>query len=248
MRRGHFGSKVIAFGALGFIALMPIAALGQPAALPEFEVASVKLLNPPMGGHAVGLKLNHGRVTVEGATLRQIIVQAYVVQRVLVLGGPAWYDSDQYDVVAKTSNPDATREEARAMLETLLADRFKLAVHREKKELTIYSLSVAKNGPKFHEAKPDEAAGVQGGGAGELVFQNQPIVTLVNTLANILDLPVQDMTDLKGRYNFTLDWTRDPTGASLFTAVQEQLGLKLEARKSPVEVLMVDHAERPSEN
>jgi uncharacterized protein (TIGR03435 family) len=246
MRRGDFGSKVNRLRFV-FVALMLSAAFGQ-ASPPEFEVAAVNLLNPRMGPHAVGLRLSHGRVTLEGATLRQIIVQAYLVQRVLVLGGPAWYDSDQYDVVAKTENPDATREQARMMLQTLLANRFKLSVHREMKEMTVYSLSVAKNGPKFHEAKDGETSGAQRGVTAGMVLPNQPIVGLVNLLANILDLPVQDMTGLTGRYDFTLDWSRDPSGPSLFTAVQEQLGLKLESRKSSMEVLMVDHAERPSQN
>jgi uncharacterized protein (TIGR03435 family) len=248
MRRGNCRSEVNAVGALGCIALMASAALGQPAVPPEFEVASVKLLNPPLGVHAVGLRLDHGRVALEGATLRQIIVQAYLVQRVLVLGGPPWYDSDQYNLVAKTENPDATREQARAMLQTLLADRFKLSVHREMKELTVYSLSVGKNGPKFQESKGDVPPSARVGGKGRMLLYNQPMAGMVNLLANILDLPVQDQTGLKGRYDLTLEWTPDPSNPSLFTAVQEQLGLKMEARKSAVEVLMVDHAERPSEN
>ncbi len=183
-----------------------------------------------------GLRLDHGRVALEGATLRQIIVQAYLVQRVLVLDGPPWYDSDQYNLVAKTESPDATREQARAMLQTLLADRFKLSVHREMKELTVYSLSVGKSGPKFQESKGDVPPGARVGGKGRMLLYNQPMAGLVNLLANLLNLPVQDRTGLKGRYDLTLEWTPDPSNPSLFTAVQEQLGLKMEARKSAVEV------------
>jgi uncharacterized protein (TIGR03435 family) len=233
--------------ALGIIALLMSPAFGQTLR-PEFEVASVKLVDPPMGPHAVGLRIDHGRATIEGATLRQIITQAYVVQRVLVMGGPNWYDSDQYTVIAKTEGPNATREGARAMLQTLLADRFKLAVHRETKEITAYTLSVAKNGPILNAAKADELVTAGRDGGGVIQLHNQPMIGFVNLLASIRDLPVLDGTGLTGHYNFALDWNQDPTSPSLFTAVREQLGLELKAQKSPVEVLLVDYAERPSEN
>lgn len=247
MRRGIFGSKVSPLRALVIIALMTSSALAQNPRL-EFEVASVKLVNPPMGPHAVGLRIDHGRATIEGATLRQIITQAYAVQRVLVMGGPSWYDSDQYTIIAKTESPNATREEAQAMLQTLLADRFKLAVHRETEEITVYALSVAKNGPTLNAAKADEPVTAGRDGGGVIQLHNQPMIGFVNLLANILDLPVLDKSGLTGRYNFALDWNQDPTSPSLFTAVREQLGLDLKAQKSPVEILMVDPAERPSEN
>src|SRR5258708_36847225 len=95
----------------------------------EFEVASVRLVKRAVGPHAVGLRPSHGRITIEAATLRQMIGLAYRVQRVLVQGGPSWYDSEMYDVVAKAESADATVDQMRPMLQTLLADRFKLAVH-----------------------------------------------------------------------------------------------------------------------
>jgi uncharacterized protein (TIGR03435 family) len=91
-------------------------AQGPAATRMEFEVASVKLVDPPMGPHAVGLVVNHGLARLEGATLRQIIMQAYFVQRVRVLGGPGWYDIVQYDVTAKPENPDATRPQIQQMM------------------------------------------------------------------------------------------------------------------------------------
>ena len=127
MRRRTRGSEVTALGGLAMAALLAIPGCAQPSASqPEFEVAAVKLVNPPRPPHVVGLMVEHGRARMVGATLRQIIVQAYLVQRVLVLGGPKWYDADQYDIEAETESPNATREEVRAMLQTLLADRFKL--------------------------------------------------------------------------------------------------------------------------
>jgi uncharacterized protein (TIGR03435 family) len=135
----------------------------------------------------VALSVNHDTARIDGATLRQIIVHAYLVQRVNVLGGPAWYDSAQYDIVAKAGSPDATPEQIRQMLQTLLADRFKLAIHREIRDLTHYALVVGKNGPKFQSAKTDETTGLQQSQGGQLVFQRHPVATLVNTIANQID-------------------------------------------------------------
>jgi uncharacterized protein (TIGR03435 family) len=114
------------------------------AQLPSFEVASVKPVDLPAGPHVVSLIINHGRLNIEAAELRQIVGQAYGIQRVRVLGGPAWADSDQFDIVAKVENADATRDEIRSMLQKLLAERFKLVVHRKIKEVPAYSLVVAK--------------------------------------------------------------------------------------------------------
>jgi uncharacterized protein (TIGR03435 family) len=225
----------------------------QPAGGPEFEVASVKPVEAPPGPHAVALRIEHGTARIDAATLRQIIVQAYLVQRVNVLGGPAWYDSDLYDVIAKAASPDATPEQIRQMLQALLADRFKLAVHRETRDLTRYALVVGKNGAKLQAAKADESTGLQQGQNGQLVFQRHPMITLVNTIANLIDAPVDDKTGLTGRFDFQLDFTpepgRDPLDRmDLALQALDRIGLKLEAKKVPTEVLLVDHADRPSPN
>src|SRR5580658_11215853 len=107
---------------------------GFAAQLSSFEVASVKPVNPPAGAHVVSLIVNHGKLNIEAAELRQIVGLAYAIQRVRVLGGPRWADSDQFDIVAKAGSADATRDEIRSMLQTLLAERFKLVVHREAEE------------------------------------------------------------------------------------------------------------------
>lgn len=226
-----------------------VLACAQPPATPlEFEVASVKLVEPRMGSHAVGLRVDHGTATLQAATVRQIIVQAYAVQRVLVMGGPTCYDDDQYDILAKAENPDATPAQIRTMLQNLLADRFKLVVHRATREVTVYSLTIGKNGSKLSAPSADQAANVVVNDRGAVVFQNATLAGLVNTLANMLDQPVVDRTGLTGHYTYTLDLRSDPSGPSLFTAVEEQLGLKLESGKAPVEVLLIDHVERPSAN
>jgi len=160
------------------------------------------------------------------------------------------------------------------MLQALLANRFQLTVHREKNELTVYRLVIAKGGPKLHEANPDGAhpgaGSMRGGGLdGELTAEAVPVASLAHELTQMLGHPVSDKTDLKGVYDFKLQFTPDdrlqPPGGlapnerlpvrpadsnvpSLFDALQEQLGLKLEPGKGPVEVVVIDHVEQPSPN
>ena len=215
----------------------------------RFEVASVKAVNPPAGPHVVSLIINHGRLNIEAAELRQIVGLAYAVQRIRVLGGPGWADSDQFDIAAKAENADATRDEIRSMLQALLADRFKLALHRETKEMPAYSLVLAKGGSKLKVAAPDKksrmADTVGPNGEQQTVLEASPLRLLVNMLANTLGNPVVDQTGLDGLYDYTFVWP--DAGSSLFGSV-DQLGLKLEAKKMPVEVLVIDRAEHPSAN
>src|SRR3954471_11444281 len=120
-----------------------IAALAVAAQASSVEVASVKPVNPPAGPHVVSLIVNHGRLNIEAAELRQIVGLAYAVQRIRVRGGPGWADSDQFDIAARAESAEATRDEIRSMLQTLLAERFKLVVHRETREVPAYSLVLA---------------------------------------------------------------------------------------------------------
>ncbi len=219
------------------------------AQVSSFEVASVKPVNPPAGPHVVSLILNHGRLNIEAAELRQIVGLAYAVQRVRVLGGPGWADSDQFDITAKAESADATRDEIRAMLQRLLAERFKLVVHRETKEVPAYSLVLAKSGSKLKVAAPNGKSGIAStvgpSGGQQTVFESTPLKVLVNMLANTLGSPVVDKTGLDGFYDYTFEW---PDATSSLFASADQLGLKLEAKKEPVEVLVMDRAEHPSAN
>lgn len=219
------------------------------AQVSRFEVASVKPVNPPAGPHVVSLVINHGRLNIEAAELRQIVGLAYAVQRVRVLGGPGWADADQFDIAAKAESADATRDEIRSMLQTLLAERFQLTVHRETKEAPAYSLVVAKGGSKLKVAAPDKKSGIADtvgrNGERQTVVEASPLRGLVNMLANTLGSPVVDKTALDGLYDYTIEWP--DAGGSLFASV-EQLGLKLEAKKVPVEFLVMDRAEHPSAN
>jgi uncharacterized protein (TIGR03435 family) len=218
----------------------------------RFEVASVRPVKIDTGPHGVPLVVKHGRVTLDDASLRQIIGHAYNVQRVRVLNCPSWCDSERFDVIARAEDPDATKDQIRQMLQTLLLERFKLAVHREKGEMQMYALVVGKHGPKLHEAAADEKGGMDDR-PGQLVLRKTPISSLAALLANVLNRPVEDMTGLNGLYDFTL-----PVGERVAPGVNdpreilpdavENIGLKLESRKQPVEVIFVDHAERPSPN
>lgn len=243
---------------------------GQTAqeARTEFEVASVKLVNHPVRPHPVGLIIKHGTLTMEAAALRQIVGLAYGIQRVRVYGGPDWMDSELYDIQAKSGNPDATRDQIQAMLQTLLTDRFQLKFHHENRHLPVFTLAVAPGGPKLEEAKAEDPTGVNtdaSSGHLTVTIKRQAIAGLVNYLANMLRNPVLDKTGLSGLYNFKLEFVPDlparpggdppmlngvpvDSGPSLVTAVREQLGLKLEERKEPVEVMVIDHAEHASEN
>jgi uncharacterized protein (TIGR03435 family) len=165
------------------------------------------------------------------------------------LGGPGWADSDQFNIAAEAGSADATRDEIRSMLQTLLKERFKLAVHRETKEIPTYSLVLAKSGSKLKIAAPDKKSGmadtVGRSGERQTVFMSSSLRLLVNMLANTLGYPVVDKTGLDALYDYTFEWP--DAGSSLFASV-DQLGLKLEAKKMPVEVLVMDRAERPSAN
>jgi uncharacterized protein (TIGR03435 family) len=235
----------------------------SPVAPQEFDVASVKPVRRTVVAHAVSLSINHGTVTFDAAALRQIIGLSYGVQRVRVKGGPNWMDTELYDIVAKTESPDASKEQVMVMMQALLADRFKLVVHRETKELPVYSLVVGKGGSKLKEASDSEKPGSTIA-IGRFVFQKMSLVILVNTLANLLGEPVLDKTGLTGLYDYGLDLTLDKNqlqgprdsgpsppvdlGPVIFEALQDQLGLKLEAKRGPAEVLIVDRAEHASEN
>jgi uncharacterized protein (TIGR03435 family) len=235
-----------------------------------FEVATIKPVDhDPKGGRYITMQ-GTNRFIGKDYTLKLLIAAAYNLNSREISGGPDWAESDHYDIVAVTPGEvRPTRDEQMAMLRNLLADRFKLAFHREQKEFSIYELEVAKSGPKLKSstAAPDEPAQLI-----STVYPPQRMVlparnATMGDLASLmqramLDRPVVDKTGLTGRYDFDLEWAPDETqfggdvptasadapSAPLFSAIQQQLGLKLEAARGPVEALVVDKAERPSEN
>jgi uncharacterized protein (TIGR03435 family) len=225
-------------------------ALAQPKL--EFEVASIKPHPPSDGPVRVSTSGEHGQIRYINVTLRMCIRKAYGM-RIYPLAGPADpLANDRYDIIAKASG-DATEEQTVRMLQTLLEDRFKLAVHRETKQLPVYALVVGKKGPKFHDVKDDGSAAYIGGGEGHQIMAHHITMKLLaGALQRSIGDPVLDETGLTGLYDLNLDFTSDENmaaeGPRIFDAVQDQLGLKLEARKGPVEVIVIDRFEKPSGN
>jgi uncharacterized protein (TIGR03435 family) len=221
-----------------------------------FEVASVK---PAPGFVNARVNLSGPRVTISGYALEGLIMDAYKVEPWQLSGGPVWRDTDPFDILAKAPGENAPEpEQIRQMLQTLLEDRFKLKVHRETKEGPIYALVVAaRNGPKLKKSIAADSLFSAGGPRRtmEMIFQKHTMEYLALQLANNgrLGRRVVDKTDLTGAWDFTLTFAAgDPLPDSnvpdLFTALQEQLGLKLESQKGLVEMLVIDHAEKPSPN
>jgi uncharacterized protein (TIGR03435 family) len=297
------------------------AAVGQTA---TFEVASVKPAAPLDRGQIlsgqmhVGMKIDAARVDIGFMSLAELIRVAYRVKPYQI-SGPDWMASERFDVLAKLPE-GASREQVPEMLQALLAERFKLTVHRESKEHAVYALVVGKNGPKLKESPPDADAPAGGGapaaaddanpqvrvsGRGEntqvsisggqigtahmsmgpggtmhLEAPKMNMAAFADTLSRFFDRPVVDLTELKGTYQVALDLSMedlrnaarsaglmglgmgggrdgarppsdaasDPGGLSIFAAVQ-QLGLKLEPRKAPLDLIVIDHLEKtPTEN
>jgi uncharacterized protein (TIGR03435 family) len=229
-----------------------------------FEVATVKPdTGWKEGGHGMSrdrVSTDPGRLTMLNVTLRRTICWAYDVKTYQVTG-PAWLDESHYDITGKA--PEAAQEaEQRVMLQHLLGERFKLEFHREKKELPVYVLVVAKGGPKFKESKSEGEFAAMPTGRTSATFQRATVSLLVDTLTQLLRMPVLDETGLKGHYDVSVDMASylpenfehsngpPPDIAGIvMSALPDQLGLKLESRKAPLDLLVVDHAEKaPIEN
>jgi bla regulator protein BlaR1 len=271
---------------------------------PVFEVASVKPSDPNAGGDGKSKgggggprnRLDHGRLTYTG-TLFDLVAKAYGLNGCLLLGektscallsgGPAWLTKDQFDIQAKApeGSPDYTfpdflegqTPQLQLMLQSLLADRFNLKVHKEMKQVPVYVLTVGKNGSKL---KPGAGETIQRKDGSvvknrtlgitfarepngdysqtrmQMIVRNRSVQELVNTLSNLTDRPLLNRTGLTGEFDFTIEYERDPdlpglsgsVSPAMFRAFEEELGLKVEATRASMDVLVIDHAEKPSEN
>lgn len=221
----------------------------------SFDVATIKPASPDEAGIS-GADGRDGVLKIWNASLKRCIGYAYKIPEDQVLGGPKWIDRLSYDLLAKADHP-AGDAELWTMLPQLLADRFKLQLHHETRTVPGYTLTVAKGGIK---AAPADSArhSFGNGGRGFIDSGASPLSVLTRRLSALLGRPVIDMTGDKRKFDFHLKWTPDDaqTGAdaatpdrpSLFTALREQLGLKLESGKVSAEVIVVDHAELPSDN
>ncbi len=226
-----------------------------------FEVASVKPSTP--GGRGGGIRPMPGGQTyiATNVPLRLMIKVMYRINDSQIVGGTDWMDTDLWDVDAKAERPSSV-DQLHEMFQTLFAERFKLRFHRERKELAAYILSVDKSGSRLKVSDSKEPFDVPikpGDRPGKNVGTRVPMEYLCFFLAQLLNVPVVDQTGLDGFYDFTLELpapapslTPGPApaadGPDIFTALRQQLGLKLESRKAPVEVFVIDHVERPSNN
>lgn len=223
---------------------------------PAFEVASIK--PTPENDCNQGFH-QHGRhVQVENETVNSLIMFAYAIHAKQIVDAPVWFATDRYDIdgVADVEGEPNLRQ-YQGMIRKLLEERFHLKYHREKRELSVFAIRQAKGGAKLAKSThaPDDMPDQTGNGT-TMHFTNNSMSDFALGMQFFQDRPVVDETGLDGRYDFKLSWTPEsrlqtadanaPPG--MFTAIQEQLGLKLEAAKAPVEVLVVERVERPGEN
>jgi uncharacterized protein (TIGR03435 family) len=246
-----------AFRVIGLL-LACVAAFAQTLA---FEVATITLAKS--GGNG-GITADPGRLSARNVSLKELIFEAYQMPYSQILGGPAWMGSDMYDVEAKSDQP-AGRDQLRLMLRALLRDRFKLAAHTEKKEMRVYTLRVIPGANKLQPAVEGAASAPQKSAPGVQRFRGElsrfagllavqlsiPMPTDPGTPSRATGpiVPVLDQTGLSGIYDIDVNLFSDPS-ADTFTAWQralrEKYGLQLEAQKQPMDVLVVDRAEKPS--
>jgi len=234
----------------------------------KFEVASIRPQAPD--DHTFFVRPpNRGQFTANGAVAKLVVMLAYDVQESQLTGGPGWFATEKWDIQAKSENDQHDVNETRLMLQQLLADRFGLRLHRSTEQRPVYVLTVNKGGPKF---KASEATRMDlQAGRNSIFLRGGTIDRLTAVLATALGRPVVDRTRLMGSYDISVQWDDAPvrngglpgTGdspstpaatsvendrGSIFTAISDQLGLRLEAQRAPVDVLVIDDIKRPSAN
>lgn len=223
---------------------------------PHFEAASVRLATGKELDAPSGCPTTPGLVRCANVTLKRAIVGAYDVIPDRVQGGPDWIDSDRFQITARSAQP-VRGEALDKMMQTLLADRFHLRLHRETRALSAFTLEIAKHGPKLQPAEGARTSYNNGHGRLEATGVTMSLFTEI--LSRQLGLPVIDHTGLTGAFNFRLVWNPDApltlelgTGAAsdanleLFNSIQQQLGLTLRSRRMRIEILVIDHAEKPA--
>ena len=277
-----------------WIALLALTAAAFPqsfAAPPKFEVASIKRCVAGSADRSHGIRVTPARLSVTCSPVKFLIQAAYATSAdasVPISGGPAWIDSELYDIEAKADGNPSRETMSGPMLQALLEDRFKLRIRRETKEVPVYALTVAKGGPKlqaFHEGscvsndleKPAASSpgqkrpilcgsysiGLKGSNL-TLDVHKRSVTEFSRQLH--LDRPVLDKTGIAGLFDFHLEFASDgttagffppgyqaepsdsPDGPSIFTAIEAQLGLKLEPAKGPGEILIIENIEKPTDN
>jgi bla regulator protein BlaR1 len=258
-----------------FLTLAQLVNAQTPSPVPHtslsFEVASVRRSAPD--DKAPPITVSQGGGITAHVTLDTLIMMAYNVKPFQLSGLPRWAESEHYSIAAKPpadyrpKKPGVADEDLAQRIQNLLADRFGLVVHRESPQKPVYVLVVAKNGPKLKEADTSIPFRLRLGKGKISNDGGGKVAMLASVLSNQFDRPVVDETGLTGFYKFDLKWTPDAPlgtapnpgassgsgqpdagGPSLFTALEEQLGLKLESKRRPVVTIVIDRLERPAEN
>jgi uncharacterized protein (TIGR03435 family) len=253
---------ILAAGVTGLLAQ-------SPAVRKEFDIVSVKPSAPDEHNSFMMQNLPGGSIRLAGVPLRMMMMQAYDLRAFQISGGPDWIRTDRWDILAKAEGVEGrlTRAQENPMLQALMKDRFQLKVHPETKEMPIYALVVEKNGSKLTPSTAVEQQFRNGNGL--LTVNKGRTAALTVWLSQVLGRTVIDRTDLKGEYDYAIEWTAEPgqggpesiglppeaprphvdtNGPSIFTALREQLGLRLVSEKGPVEIIVIDSVERPSAN
>jgi uncharacterized protein (TIGR03435 family) len=235
-------------------------------AKPDVEVATIKPTQP--GNDQMAFQTHGGTLVIKNLTLRFMMSFAYDLPARQITGEPGWMDTDKWDIEAKADTPgELNVSQLKLVMQKLFAERFALQVHEEKRKMEASVLIVSKDGPKMTKtADASSPTNVLMYPQGVIIAKSATIADLAQWLRSILGQPVMDKTGLEGRWDFTMKWTPDETQFAdvpesarrpaddanppppLFTAIQEQLGLKLETQKADVPVLVVDHVAHPSPN
>ena len=225
-----------------------------------FEVATIKPSQP--NDPSDGFHTRGRHLFIENQTVNKLVAFAYGMNGKQIAGGPAWLGTDRFDIdgVPDVEGTPSLKQE-QGMVKKLLTERFKLTIHREKRELSVYAITVGKGGPKLAKSVGDliglpSQDADQHGTELDMKFKNMSMADFAFCMQFFVDRPIVDQTGLAGKYDFNLKWTFDETESSsnpnaapgLFTAVQEQIGLKLEAVKAQADVIVIDKVERPSAN
>jgi uncharacterized protein (TIGR03435 family) len=244
---------------MGVLVVAGIASLTLQAQPPAFEVASVKISDPGAQGNQT--QWDPGRLVVRGASVKQLLQWAYQVTPLQISGGPSWLESKRFDIEA-TAEGSHSKDELYRMLQPLLADRFKLALHRQAKEQSVYVLTAGTNRSRLQDAQAGQPTFIDLRGTPlpdngltlEVIGQSVSMPYLVNYLTGRFARVVIDRTGLKGEFDFKVQVVldeQDLTDKQAAVAIgmsnaMPLLGLKLDSQKSRVEILVIDHAEEPS--
>jgi uncharacterized protein (TIGR03435 family) len=262
---------LLAIASAGALLGGPIARAQTPVAdAPSFDVASIHESKATDGRHHIYNNPAESHFRTGNLSVRALIQYAYGIPEGQIVGGPAWLDATMYDIDAKSDGAedaklhalpsDEARQRKNLMVQALLAERFGLKAHEETRELPVYALVMAKGGAKFTPSQINGTTVNVSRAQMHIAGSDDTLGLLARELARNLGKVVLNQTGLSGRYDLTLRWTPedgpapmlngapDTSAPDIFTAVQEQLGLKLESTKGPVPVLVLDKVERPSEN